>query len=72
VHHPHFGGFSAKLLAWVNLRILDQLYEFAFSSKVETHGARKLFSLLDHEFARSGSCAPRAKHEVSSRSRAVL
>ena len=34
------------------------------SYEVETHGARKLFSLLDHEFARSGSCVPQAQHEV--------
>lgn len=34
------------------------------SYEVETHGARKLLSLLDHEFARSGSCIPRAKHTV--------
>jgi LDH2 family malate/lactate/ureidoglycolate dehydrogenase len=34
------------------------------SYEVETHGARKLFHLLDHEFARSGSCVPQAKHEV--------
>ena len=32
--------------------------------EVETHGARKLFSLLEHEFARSGSCVPQAQHEV--------
>ena len=32
--------------------------------EVETHGARKIFSLLDHEFARSGSCVPQAQHEV--------
>lgn len=34
------------------------------SYEVETHGARKLFHLLDHEFARSGSCVPQAQHEV--------
>ena len=32
--------------------------------EVETHGARKIFSLLDHEFARSGSCVPQAEHEM--------
>lgn len=34
------------------------------SYEVETHGARKLFHLLDHEFARSGSCVPQAQHDV--------
>ena len=34
------------------------------SYEVETHGARKLLSLLEHEFARSGSCVPKAQHEV--------
>jgi hypothetical protein len=34
------------------------------SYEVETHGARKLLSLLDHEFARSGSCVPQAEPEV--------
>ena len=38
------------------------------SYEVETHGARKLFSLLEHEFARSGSCVPQAQHEVLRRS----
>lgn len=34
------------------------------SYEVETHGARKIFSLLDAEFARSGSCVPQAQHKV--------
>mmetsp|Transcript_52644 Transcript_52644/g.87456 ORF Transcript_52644/g.87456 Transcript_52644/m.87456 type:complete len:392 (-) Transcript_52644:108-1283(-) len=34
------------------------------SYEVETHGPRKLLSLLDHEFTRSGNCVPHAKHEV--------
>lgn len=34
------------------------------SYEVETHGPRKLFHLLDHEFARSGSCVPKAQHDV--------
>ncbi len=32
--------------------------------EVETHGPRKLFHLMDNEFARSGSCVPQASHEV--------
>lgn len=32
--------------------------------EVETHGPRKLFHLMDNEFARSGSCVPGARHEV--------
>ena len=32
--------------------------------EVETHGARKIFSLLDAEFKRSGSCVPQAQHKV--------
>lgn len=32
--------------------------------EVETHGARKLLHLLDDEFARSGSCQPKAQHQV--------
>jgi LDH2 family malate/lactate/ureidoglycolate dehydrogenase len=32
--------------------------------EVETHGARKIFSLLEHEFARSGSCVPSVQHQV--------
>ena len=34
------------------------------SYEVETHGPRKLLSLLDHEFSRSGSCTPQAQHDV--------
>lgn len=34
------------------------------SYEVETHGPRKLFHLMDNEFARSGSCVPKAKHEI--------
>jgi len=34
------------------------------SYEVETHGARKLFHLLDHEVARSGSCVPQAQYDV--------
>lgn len=32
--------------------------------EVETHGPRKLFHLMDNEFARSGSCVPQANPEV--------
>lgn len=34
------------------------------SFEVETHGARKLLSLLDHEFAHGETCVPRAQHET--------
>jgi len=33
------------------------------SFEVETHGPRKMLSLLDHEFHRSGSCKPDVKHK---------
>jgi L-2-hydroxycarboxylate dehydrogenase (NAD+) len=36
----------------------------AASYEIETHGARKIFSLLDAEFERSGSCVPQAQPKV--------
>lgn len=32
--------------------------------QVETHGARKLLSLLDHEMAKGSTCVPKAQHKV--------
>ena len=39
--------------------------------EVETHGARKMLHLLDHEFRRSRSCVPSVKHDVLVRLGAV-
>ena len=44
--------------------LLSPQATYTASYEVETHGPRKLLSLLDHEFAESGSCLPKATPKV--------
>jgi LDH2 family malate/lactate/ureidoglycolate dehydrogenase len=67
---------AAAFESWMQKVLVQRGYDEAESSEtaswaaqtasyeVETHGARKIFSLMDAEFARSGSCVPQAQHEV--------